>query len=86
MPSARKLTHADVIGLLNAAIAGAGSVAELARRIGCSDAHLFHVREGLKPPGPKVLAHLGLVRVETVHYERRRRVALDAAAGPAENV
>lgn len=60
----RKLTEAEVLARLAAAVLESGSVAELARRWGCTPAYLFRVQSGKDPIGPKVLAGLGLRRVE----------------------
>lgn len=48
---------------LTAAVDAAGSEAALARSMGVTRQYLHAVRSGHKPPGPAVLAHLGLRQV-----------------------
>jgi hypothetical protein len=44
----------------------------LAKEIGCSKAYLSYVLNGHRAPGPKVLAYLGLERVQSTVYRKRR--------------
>ena len=56
------MTDAQVKRLLNAAVRKAGSQQLAAAQLGISDAYLSDVRRGLRRPGPKILAALGLSR------------------------
>ena len=56
----RLLTRDDVLDMLAAAAAQAGSQAALARRWGMTPQNLSQTLRGHRPPGPKILAGLGL--------------------------
>ena len=48
----------------------AGSARALARNWGLSNVYLSNVLRGDQPPGPRILAHMGLRKSTTVFYER----------------
>jgi hypothetical protein len=61
-------TH--VIRLLRAACREAGSQNKWAKQHGVSQQYVNHVLNGHRPPGPQILAALGLERTTSTTYTR----------------
>ncbi len=60
----KPLSKNEVLALLRARAEKAGSQRALAERLGVTPAYLSDVLQGRREPGPKILAALGLRRVE----------------------
>jgi hypothetical protein len=60
----RHITEQDVITRIRAACVAAGGQARFARSAGVKGPYLSEVLSGDKPPGPAVLAALGLRKVD----------------------
>lgn len=63
----------DVLTRLTESIAAAGSQAAWARATGIAPAYLCQVLAGRRPPGPSVLAALGLQRRIVIEPARQDR-------------
>lgn len=60
----RPISQPDVLNRIRAACVAAGGQARFARSCGVGSPYLSEVLAGDKPPGPSVLAALGLRKVE----------------------
>ena len=67
------MSGAEVIKLMRAEIARAGSVKVLAHEWKVAPAYLADLSRGRRVPGPKILRALGLERVKTVTYQPRKK-------------
>jgi hypothetical protein len=56
------MTQSDVIDLVRAEVARAGSMRKLARQWSMSPPYLSDVLNGYRPPGPRIIFNLGLQR------------------------
>lgn len=66
------MTEQTIVELVRGAIADAGSMRQLATKWGVTVGYLADVCNGRRAPGPGILEPLGIERVRTVQYRRKK--------------